>query len=70
MEQTYPGEQDFIDHFYAMLPAFKDKRYVKVNGKLLFVIYNPLDKPILKQFLDTWQKTGKRKWFGGLLFCR
>lgn len=68
MEQTYPGEQDFIDHFYAMLPAFKDKRYVKVNGKLLFVVYNPLDKPILKQFLDTWQKLAKENGLEGFYF--
>lgn len=68
MEQTYPGEQDFIEHFYAMLPAFKDKRYVKVDGKLLFVVYNPLDKPILKQFLDTWKRLAKENGFEGFYF--
>ncbi len=33
MEQTYPGDEDFILHFNTMLPAFKDNRYIKVNGK-------------------------------------
>ena len=68
IEQTYPGEEDFIDHFYTMLPAFKDKRYVKVDGKLLFVVYNPLDKPILKQFLDIWQKLAKENGLEGFYF--
>lgn len=68
MEQTYPDEQDFIDHFYTMLPAFKDKRYVKVDGKLLFVVYNPLDKPILKQFLEIWQKLAKENGLNGFYF--
>lgn len=41
IEQTYPGEQDFINHFYAMLPAFKDKRYMKKDGKLIFGVFEP-----------------------------
>lgn len=68
MEQTYPGKQDFIDHFYTMLPAFKDKRYVKVDGKLLFVVYNPLDSPMLKQFLYIWQKLAKENSLEGFYF--
>lgn len=31
IEQKYPGVKDYEDHFYALLEAFKDKRYIKVN---------------------------------------
>ena len=31
IEQTYPGINDHIAHFYAVLPAFKDKRYIKCD---------------------------------------
>lgn len=59
IEQTYPGEQDYIDHFNAMLPAFKDKRYMKVDGKPIFGVfdsYNFLDFPLFK---DIWDKLAK-----------
>lgn len=54
IEQTYPGEQDYIDHFYAMLPAFKDKRYMKIDGKLIFGIFAPHKFDDFKQFSDIW----------------
>jgi hypothetical protein len=56
MEQTYPGIQDYIDHFYSLLPAFSDKRYIKVNGKLLFSIFAPSQIPNSKEFTDTWRE--------------
>ena len=56
MEQTYPGADDFQNHFYAMLPAFKDKRYIKVNGKLLFGIFDPGDIPNVEQMVSIWNK--------------
>ena len=36
IEQTYPGEEDAIQHFYTLLPAFRDKRYIRVEGKNTF----------------------------------
>ena len=40
MEQVYPGLEDYITHFDFLLPAFKDPRYFKVNGKItLFMVY-------------------------------
>lgn len=53
IEQTYPGVQDYSNHFYAMLPAFKDRRYMKVDGKLIFGIFAPIGFDI-KSFADTW----------------
>ena len=44
-EQTYPGDQDIIDHFNYLLPTFKDRRYYKLDGRLVFVIYNLKDQP-------------------------
>ena len=40
IEQTYPGKNDFEAHFYAMLPAFKDPRYIRHKGKLLFGVFD------------------------------
>ena len=69
MEQTYPGEEDYVNHFNTMLPAFKDKRYIKVDGKCLFVIYNPLDdESIYKAMLPLWQKLAKENGLEGFYF--
>ena len=42
IEQTYGGEKDYTEHFYSLLDAFRDPRYMKVDGKLLFVVYDVL----------------------------
>ena len=68
MEQTYPGENDYIDHFNNMLPAFKDERYIKVNGKLLFGIYAPLDIPDTVLFFETWNKLAIENGLNGFYF--
>ena len=54
IEQNYPGEEDYANQFYALLPAFKDNRYIKVNGKLLFGVFEPADIPEPRLFIDTW----------------
>jgi len=56
IEQKYPGMQDYIDHFNTMLPAFKDQRYIKVNGKLLFFIFEPNGSPDIPIFINIWRK--------------
>ena len=56
IEQTYPGIEDYKAHFYAMLPAFKDKRYMTVDGKPIFGIFEPKDFPDFKLFSETWNK--------------
>ena len=39
-EQLYPGEEDDIAHFNYCLPAFKDPRYITVEGKPLFGVFH------------------------------
>lgn len=68
IEQTYPGEQDYIDHFYELLPAFKDERYMKVNGKLIFGFFNPLGMPDAKFFIDTWNCLARENGLEGFYF--
>ena len=58
--QEYPGEQDMIAHFNYVLPAFRDKRYITVDGKPLFVIWAPEDMPDIKQFIILWNSMAKK----------
>lgn len=68
LEQKYPGEEDHIKHFMALLPAFRDTRYTRVNGKLLFAIFAPYNIPHVDQFVSTWNKLAKINKLNGFYF--
>lgn len=68
IEQKYGGEKDYTEHFYALLPAFKDKRYTCVDGKPLFLIYAPFDMPDVTAFMDLWQRLAQENGLKGIHF--
>lgn len=59
MEQRYPGDKDIINHFNFLLPVFKDKRYLKIEEKLLFSIYDINGMPDFPRFKEIWNKLAK-----------
>lgn len=59
IEQTYPGVNDYKAHFYCMLDAFKDPRYMKINGRNIFCIYRPSYFNDAKVFMNTWREMAK-----------
>ena len=68
MEQLYPGEEDYINHFNYVLPAFKDKRYITVDGKPMFVIFDPILMPDMKEFITLWRKLANEAGLPGIHF--
>lgn len=68
IEQTYPGDDDYIAHFFAVLPAFKDKRYITCDGKPIFIIYQPTQIPNSEHFIDLWQKLARENGLNGIFF--
>lgn len=68
IEQTYPGDEDFISNFYSLLQAFKDSRYLKVDGKPVFVIFRPVEIPNKKRFIQLWQKLAVDNGLTGIYF--
>lgn len=68
LEQKYPGSKDYTDHFYAVLGAFKDKRYITVDEKPVFVVYAPLAVPDMQNFIDIWQKLAVSNGLKGIHF--
>jgi lipopolysaccharide biosynthesis protein len=68
IEQKYPGVADYTAHFYEVLPAFKDKRYIQVDGKPLFMIYKPLEEPEVVVFMDTWRALATENGLKGIYF--
>lgn len=67
MEMVY-NKDEYIKHFYDVLQAFKDHRYITVDGKPLFLVFRPLDIPNPKEFIDLWQKLAKENGLGGIYF--
>lgn len=55
IEQTYPGKQDYINHFNYLLKAFSDNRYVKIDDKPVFLVYRPQEIPDTDRFVDLWR---------------
>ena len=68
VEQTYPGIEDIDAHFYYLLDAFRDKRYYKIDGRLLFVIYAPLKMIDWQLFRDRWQELAQKEGLSGFYF--
>lgn len=64
IEQTYPGMQDEKMHFAFLLKAFKDTRYVKIDGKPLLYIFAPGDLP--KEYLSNLRQWTKEAGFPDL----
>ncbi len=62
VKQTYPDEQDLIAHFEYLLPFFKDSRYIKVDNKPVFIVYdanhlNEGDPYYITKFRELAKKT-------------
>lgn len=68
IEQLYPGVEDYTAHFYAILPAFRDKRYITVDGKPFFMIYKPLADAQIEVFISTWQRLAIANGLSGIHF--
>jgi lipopolysaccharide biosynthesis protein len=66
VQQTYPGEADHRANFKDLLPAFVDDRYLKVDGKPLFMIYNPMEIPDILRVTDLWRNLAVRSGLKGL----
>jgi len=68
IEQLYPGDNDYTEHFYSILPAFKDTRYIKVDGNPIFIIYKPYQLPNASHFIGLWQQLAQQNGLGTIYF--
>jgi lipopolysaccharide biosynthesis protein len=68
IEQTYLGQEDCDRHFAEVLPAFRDPRYIRVEGRPLFVIYQPAKLPDAAGYLRRWQELAVQHGLPGIHF--
>ena len=67
MKMEYSAD-DHRRHFMALLPAFRDKRYITVDDKPLFAVWAPNDIPQVEQFIELWQQMAQENGLPGIHF--
>lgn len=68
MEQQYPGTADNEMHFRSLLPAFRDPRYICVDGKPLFAIFDPFNFKNAASFMAQWRRLAAEYGLPGVHF--
>lgn len=68
MEQKYGDDDDYRNHFQSVLRAFRDPRYITVDGKPLFYIHDPLRFEGLEHFLELWRSLADEAGLPGIFF--
>ena len=66
--QAYPGTEDEVRHFHRLLPAFRDQRYIRVEGKLLFLVYQPEALPQPQAWMARWNALARQYGLEGFHF--
>lgn len=64
--QTYGGDEDDIAHIRWLARAFHDNRYIKVEGKPLFLIYRVDQLPDPSRTVALWHKEVARAGLPGI----
>lgn len=66
-EQNHePSIEKWEQHFLYLLDFFRDKRYIKIDGKPIFTIYRPHLVKDIDGMISYWQKRAKECGFDGI----
>lgn len=66
MPQEYGQETDWIQHFKYLCSFFKHESYIKIEGRPVFVIYNPIQIIQRREMLGLWNKLAIQEGFPGI----
>ena len=64
------SEEDDREHIRHLLEAFQDERYIKVNGRPLFLIYLVHGLPDPKRTLDLWREEASKAGVAEPYICK
>lgn len=70
IRQTYGDEKEWKEHFEYLLPFFTDHRYIKDNGKPVFLIYRAGYMGNINQMFSLWDMLAKENGFEGISFVK
>lgn len=66
IEQKYGNHQQWKEHFEYLLPFFLDRRYIRIDGKPVLLIYRPDIIPCLCQMTRYWKSLARKSGLKGL----
>jgi hypothetical protein len=66
MAQSYADEDDWERHFEYLLQFFRDPRYIRVDGKPMFLIYRSASIGVLDPMLRVWRRLALQAGLPGL----
>lgn len=66
IEQTYGKEENWKEHYNYLRQFFKDKRYIKIDNKPMFLIYHLEDIVCAKEMFALWNILAVRDGFSGI----
>lgn len=68
LKQEYLGEEDYKDYFNYLLPMFKDKRYITIDDKPLFYVFEPENIPDNNVLISTFRQMAIENGLPGIFF--
>jgi hypothetical protein len=68
LQQDYSAEDD-LEHIRWLCPVFSDPRYIRIEGKPLFLVYKSGQLPDAKATTATWRDEAHRLGLGELYLC-
>lgn len=66
LKQEYGDEKEWESHFMYLLPFFQEKRYIKKDGKPVFILYKPGEIPRLKEMIKYWNELARKNGLPGI----
>ena len=68
LKQDY-GDEDDLAHIRWLATVFSDKRYIRVNGRPLFLVYRLSNLPNPARTVDLWRSEAERLGIGEIFIC-
>jgi lipopolysaccharide biosynthesis protein len=69
LAQSYDHEDD-LRHIESLIPAFRDERYIRIDGRPLFLVYRTEVLPNPSRTADIWRAAAARAGVGDLYLAR
>lgn len=66
IEQLYGEEENWREHYLYLSQFFKDKRYIKVSNKPMFLVYHINDIVHAKEMFALWNNLAVQDGFSGI----
>lgn len=69
MQQTYSPEDD-EQHMRLLVNFFRDKRYIRIDGKPLFIVYKVKEMPDPARTFERWREIARQEGIGELCLAQ